>query len=215
MVRGRARGHRVRPPDRLGRIERARHLVVVVRSRGRDRDPGRDRRAIVAVRRGELRKLALLFAVAPDPRGDVRRHDRLRPVARAAADLRRRARLCRVGLDVPGPSGSLSASPRSVSRRSRFRSSTPSQASGIGLLEPAISRSVWHRDRIDTLTLVRNYDGTPGSLRAVTEATSTQNDPIAVATPVDVFLAPLAGPQLSPPATREGRVRGPRRLDGS
>ena len=30
--------------DRLGRIERVRHLVVVVRGRGRDRDPGRDRR---------------------------------------------------------------------------------------------------------------------------------------------------------------------------
>jgi hypothetical protein len=57
---------------------------------------------------------------------------------------------------------------------------------------------VWHRDRIDTLTLVRNYDGTPGLLRAVASHVP-QNDPIAVATPVDVFLAPLAGPQLSRP----------------
>ncbi len=32
---------------------------------------------------------------------------------------------------------------------------------GFGLLEPSISRSVWHRDRIDTLTVIRNYDGTP------------------------------------------------------
>ena len=39
--------------------------------------------------------------------------------------------------------------------------------SGLGLLEPSISRSVWHRDRIDTLTVIRDYDGTPALLRAV------------------------------------------------
>ena len=53
VVRGRARRHRARPSDRLGRAERAGHLVVVVRSRGRHRDPGRGRRG---VRRREARR---------------------------------------------------------------------------------------------------------------------------------------------------------------
>ena len=68
--------------------------------------------------------------------------------------------------------------------------------SGLGLLEPSISRSVWHRDRIDTLTVIRNYDGTPAFLRAV-ESEVPADAVLAVATPIDTFLAPLAGPRLS------------------
>jgi hypothetical protein len=68
--------------------------------------------------------------------------------------------------------------------------------SGFGLLEPSISRSVWHRDRIDTLTVIRNYDGTPSLLRAVEEDVPA-DAVLAVATPIDTFLAPLAGPRLS------------------
>ena len=54
--------------------------------------------------------------------------------------------------------------------------------SGLGLLEPSISRSVWHRDRIDTLTVIRNYDGTPSLLRAV-EDDVPADAVLAVATP--------------------------------
>jgi hypothetical protein len=68
--------------------------------------------------------------------------------------------------------------------------------SGLGLLEPSISRSVWHRDRIDTLTVIRGYDGTPSVLRAV-EADVPADAVLAVAVPFDTFLAPLAGPRLS------------------
>ena len=68
--------------------------------------------------------------------------------------------------------------------------------SGLGLLEPSLSRSVWHRDRIDTLTVIRNYDGTPALLRAV-ERDVPPDAVLAVATPIDTFLAPLAGPRLS------------------
>ena len=68
--------------------------------------------------------------------------------------------------------------------------------SGLGLLEPSGSRSVWHRDRIDTLTVIRNYDGTPALLRTV-EDDVPADAVLAVATPIDTFLAPLAGPHLS------------------
>ncbi len=67
---------------------------------------------------------------------------------------------------------------------------------GFGVLEPSISRSVWHRDRIDTLTVIRNYDGTPALLRAV-ETNIPPDAVLAVSTPIDTFLAPLAGPRLS------------------
>jgi hypothetical protein len=68
--------------------------------------------------------------------------------------------------------------------------------SGLGLLEPSISRSVWHRDRIDTLTVIRDYDGTAALLRVV-EKDVPSNAVLAVAAPFDAFLAPLAGPSLS------------------
>jgi 4-amino-4-deoxy-L-arabinose transferase-like glycosyltransferase len=155
--------------------------------------------AIVAVRRGELGKLALLFALAPlilvatfavtivyDPwRGRLLIFGV--GLACAAWGWTYRVRWLSVGV------ASLCVTTLALSLVHSF-----TKPSGIGLLEPAISRSVWHRDRIDTLTLVRNYDGTPGLLRAVASHVP-QNDPIAVATPVDVFLAPLAGPQLSRP----------------
>jgi hypothetical protein len=68
--------------------------------------------------------------------------------------------------------------------------------SGLGLLEPSLSRSVWHRDRIDTLTAIRDDDGTPALLRRV-ESTLPTEAVLAVAAPIDTFLAPLAGPSLS------------------
>ncbi len=68
--------------------------------------------------------------------------------------------------------------------------------SGLGILEASTSRSVWHRDRIDTLTVIRDYDGTPSFLRTV-EDTVPADVVLAVATPFDTFLAPLAGPRLS------------------
>jgi hypothetical protein len=44
--------------------------------------------------------------------------------------------------------------------------------------------------------VIRNYDGTPSLLRTVEENVPT-NAVLAVATPIDTFLAPLTGPRLS------------------
>ena len=68
--------------------------------------------------------------------------------------------------------------------------------SGLGLFVAAETRSIWHRDRIETLTVIRDYDGTPALLRAV-EADVPPDAELAVATTIDTFLAPLAGPRLS------------------
>jgi hypothetical protein len=68
--------------------------------------------------------------------------------------------------------------------------------SGVGFFESDGAASVWRRDRIDTLTVIRNYDGTPAILRAVEAVVPTQAR-LAVAVPLDTFLAPLAGPHLS------------------
>jgi hypothetical protein len=68
--------------------------------------------------------------------------------------------------------------------------------SGVALFESDDAASVWRRDRIDTLTVIRDYDGTPAILRAVERAVPTQAR-LAVAVPLDTFLAPLAGPHLS------------------
>jgi hypothetical protein len=68
--------------------------------------------------------------------------------------------------------------------------------SGLGLLEPSGAASVWRRDRIDTLTVIRNYDGTPGILREV-EREVPSDAILAVEAPLDTFLAPLAGGRLT------------------
>jgi hypothetical protein len=68
--------------------------------------------------------------------------------------------------------------------------------SGLGLLESGDTPSVWRRDRIDTLTVIRDYDGTPALLRAVEQSVPGRAR-LAVALPIDTFLAPLAGPHLS------------------
>ncbi len=44
--------------------------------------------------------------------------------------------------------------------------------------------------------MIRDYEGTPALLREV-EARVPSDAELAVATPVDTFLAPLAGPHLS------------------
>jgi hypothetical protein len=153
--------------------------------------------AFVAVRRGDLGRRALLFASAP-----------LILVATFALTIVYdpwRARLLMFGVGLACAAwgwtyrirwlsvgvASLAVTTLTLSLVHSF-----TKPSGIRLLEPAISRSVWHRDRIDTLTVIRSYDGTPALLRAV-ESLVPQDDSMAVATPVDVFLAPLAGPHLS------------------
>ena len=155
--------------------------------------------AFVAVRRGDLGRRALLFASAPlilvatfaltiiyDPwRGRLLIFGV--GLACAAWGWTYRIRWLSVGI------AALGVTTLTLSLVHSF-----TKPSGIRLLEPAISRSVWHRDRIDTLTVIRTYDGTPGLLRAV-ESLVPQDDSMAVATPVDVFLAPLAGPHLSRP----------------
>ena len=144
------------------------HVAVLVRrGRGR-RDPRRRgcrdrRRQARALRRG-----AVLLALAPllvivtfaftivyDPwRGRL-------------ADVRSRARLRCVGLDDPRPLA-LRRRRRTVRHDGRpLARPLVHEAVGLGLLEPSSSRSVWHRDRIDTLTVIRDYDGTPSLLRTV------------------------------------------------
>ena len=80
-----------------------------------------------------------------------------------------------------------------IARRHRdalFLKPLPSAFSDTGLGE-------WlAQHRIDTLTVIRNYDGTPALLRAVEDAVPA-NAVLAVAAPIDTFLAPLAGPRLS------------------
>ena len=153
--------------------------------------------AFVAVRRGDLGRRALLFASAPlilvatfaltiiyDPwRGRLLIFGV--GLACAAWGWTYRIRWLSVGI------AALGVTTLTLSLVHSF-----TKPSGIRLLEPAISRSVWHRDRIDTLTVIRTYDATSGLLRAV-ESLVPQDDSMAVATPVDVFLAPLAGPHLS------------------
>ena len=153
--------------------------------------------AVVAVRRGDLGRRALLFASAPlilvatfaltiiyDPwRGRLLIFGV--GLACAAWGWTYRIRWLSIGV------AALAVTTLTLSLVHSF-----TKPSGIRLLEPAISSSVWHRDRIDTLTVIRSYDGTPALLRAV-ESLVPQDDSMAVATPVDMFVAPLAGPHLS------------------
>ena len=153
--------------------------------------------AVVGVRRGTLRRGALLLALAP-----------LVLVATFALTIvydpwRGRLMMFAVGLAcaawgwtirVRWLSAGVAALCVTTVALSLVHSYT--KPSGLGLLEPSISRSVWHRDRIDTLTVIRNYDGTPALLRAVEDEVPA-DAVLAVATPIDTFLAPLAGPRLS------------------
>jgi hypothetical protein len=68
--------------------------------------------------------------------------------------------------------------------------------SGLFALETPISRSIWIRDRIDALTVIRNFDGTPALLRVVENRVPADAE-LVVAAPIDTFLAPLSGPSLS------------------
>ena len=153
--------------------------------------------AMVGVRRGRLRRAGLLFAVAPlvlivtfaltivyDPwRGRLAMF--AVGLACAAWGWTIRIRWLAIGTAV------LCITTTGLSLVHSY-----TKPSGLGILEESLSRSVWHRDRIDTLTVIRNYDGTPALLRAV-EAHVPPDAVIAVATPIDTFLAPLAGPHLS------------------
>ena len=153
--------------------------------------------AVVGIRRGALRRGALLLALAP-----------LTLVATFALTIvydpwRGRLVMFAVGLAcaawgwtirIRWLSVGLAALCVTTAALSLVHSYT--KPSGLGLLESSISRSVWHRDRIDTLTVIRNYDGTPAVLRAV-EDDVPADAVLAVATPIDTFLAPLAGPRLS------------------
>ena len=153
--------------------------------------------AFLGVRRGELPRPSLLFALAPlvliatfaltivyDPwRGRLLMFGV--GLACAAWGWTLRARWLSTGV------AALCVTTLALSLVHSF-----TKPSGLGLLEPAISRSVWHRDRIDTLTVIRDFDGTPTLLREVERMVPASAE-IAVATPMDTFLAPLAGPRLS------------------
>jgi hypothetical protein len=152
---------------------------------------------IVGIRRRELQPVALLFALAP-----------WILVATFALTIiydawRGRLLIFGVGLAcaawgwtlrVRWLSGGIAALCITTLSLSLVHSFT--KPSGLRLLEPPISRSVWGRDRIDTLTVIRNFDGTPALLREI-ESKVPRNAEIAVATPIDTFVAPLAGPHLS------------------
>jgi 4-amino-4-deoxy-L-arabinose transferase-like glycosyltransferase len=153
--------------------------------------------AIVGVRRGMLRRAALVLALAPlgllvvfaftivyDPwRGRLA----MFAVGLACAVWGWTIRVRWLSVGVAG----LCATTVALSLVHWY-----TKPSGLGLLEPSISRSVWHRDRIDALTVVRDYDGTAAMLRAL-EENVPPDAVLAVATPIDTFLAPLAGPRLS------------------
>ena len=120
--------------------------------------------AVVGIRRGALRRGALLLALAP-----------LTLVATFALTIvydpwRGRLVMFAVGLAcaawgwtirIRWLSVGLAALCVTTAALSLVHSYT--KPSGLGLLESSISRSVWHRDRIDTLTVIRNYDGTPAA----------------------------------------------------
>ena len=153
--------------------------------------------AVVGVRRGELRPSALLLALAP-----------LILIATFAVTIlydpwRGRLLMFAVGLAcaawgwtirVRWLSAGTAALCATTLALSLLHSHT--KPAGFGLLEPPINRSIWHRDRVDELTVIRDYEGTPALLREV-EASVPSDAELAVAMPVDAFLAPLAGPRLS------------------
>jgi hypothetical protein len=153
--------------------------------------------AIVAVRRGELPSTALVLALAPlvlaltfvltivyDPwRGRLLMFGVGLACAAWGWTLRVRwLTVGVVGLGVTTLVFSLAHSHTKPSWR--------------GLLETPWSQSVWARDRIDTLTVVRGHDGTPALLRAVEQNVPADAE-IVVAMPMDSFVAPLAGPRLT------------------
>jgi hypothetical protein len=152
--------------------------------------------AITGIRRRELPRAALVLATAPlvliivfaftivyDPwRGRLA----MFAVGLACAPWGWTLRFRRLSVGVAG----LCATTIALSFVHSY-----TKPSGLGLLEPSISRSVWHRDRIDTLTVLR-ADGTGAVLRAL-EENAPPDAVLAVATPIDTFLAPLAGPRLS------------------
>ena len=153
--------------------------------------------AIVGVRCGLLRRGALVLALAP-----------LGLVVVFAFTIvydpwRGRLAMFAVGLACAAwgwtirAGGFPSASRASVSQRSCCRSSTrtPSPRGSVCSSRRS-SRSVWHRDRIDTLTVIRDYDGTPPPCER-SKPMSLPDAVLAVAAPIDTFLAPLAGPRLS------------------
>ena len=153
--------------------------------------------AVVGVRRAELPPHALLLALAP-----------LILIATFAVTIvydpwRGRLLMFAVGLAcaawgwtirVRWLSAGMAALCATTLALSLVHSHT--KPAGFGLFEPPINRSIWHRDRIDELTVIRDYEGTPAILREV-EASVPSDAELAVAMPVDSFLAPLAGPHLS------------------
>ena len=139
--------------------------------------------AVVGVRRAALRRGALLLALAP-----------LRLVATFAVTIvydpwRGRLVMFAVGLACAAWGWTIRSRWLSVGIAALCVTTVVlslvhsyTKPSGLGLLEPSISRSVWHRDRIDTLTVIRDYDGTPAVLRAV-EDDVPADAVLAVATP--------------------------------
>ena len=179
-----------------GRCWDSRHVALLVRRSGSRLILGGVAAAIVGVRCGLLRRGALVLALAPlglvvvfaftivyDPwRGRL-----ASPVGLACAAWGWTIRVRWLSVGVAG----LCITTVVLSLVHSY-----TRPSGLGLLEPSISRSVWHRDPIDTLTVIRDYDGTPALLRAV-EDDVPPDAVLAVAAPIDTFLAPLAGPRLS------------------
>ena len=153
--------------------------------------------AIVGVRRGRLRPAGLVYALAP-----------LVLIATFALTITYdpwRGRLAMVALGLACVAWGWTIRIRWLATATALLCLTTTGLSlvhsftkpaGFGIFEGSISRSVWHRDRIDTLTVIRGYDGTPAILRAVEEHVP-RGAVLAVSAPQDIFLAPLAGSHLT------------------
>jgi hypothetical protein len=148
--------------------------------------------AIQAVRRGSMRPLALVLALAPavaiaifavtipwDPwRGRLLAYPiGLAIVVWGAAPRWRALEWTTVGLAVSTVALSL-ANPFT-------------KPSGVAFVDP-VGRSVWGRSWEDALTTVRDYDGTPEVLAAVRRLVPTDAR-LALAAPQDTFLSPFFG----------------------
>ena len=166
--------------------------------------------AFLGVRRGELRRPSLLFALAP-----------LVLVATFALTIVYdpwRGRLLMFGAGLACAAWGWTLRVRWLSAGTAVLCVTTlalslvhsyTKPSGLGLLEPAISRSVWHRDRIDTLTVIRDYDGTPASPARV-EASSRRTPGGRGDARRHVPRAARRLASLAHTAAREGRRTGSR-----
>ena len=145
LVQDRARGNLARPRRCLEGAGPPRHVALLVRRSGGRRDPRRrgcrDRRRSA---RGAAPRGARPRACAARARRRVRVHHRLRPVARTARDVRRRPACAVWGWTIRVRWLSVGVAGLCITTVVLSLVHSYTKPSGLGLLEPSISRSVWH-----------------------------------------------------------------------